>query len=948
MKVSPAAAPRRAIDPAGRGLRAPARPAARPAASPAARLSVRIACLLAAMLPALPAAAQDVWVGGGSNDWFTNGNWQDGSAPTTGDSVQIETRTPNATVINGGTANAADLRIGVTGSGSLTVNGTGDLNVGAVTVGSGGSFTVDNGSDLEIGSLSGGGAVTIGAGAQLGITGSAATTFSGSIGGDGDFSYDGGGTLTLTGDSDIGGALTMCSCAGGTLIVDGGSFSSTGDTYIAGSTLELRDGARLTADFLTLDFADMIVTGAGTRVTTGSVMSVGYINDSTLLIADGGRVVSLSAVNIDSLSGEGYAEVTGAGSRWEIAGQLFVGDGTFGGFGDLLITEGGVVDVEQQLLIGPGSTLYLGNGDGTGEVEALEIGNDGEIIAFFSDDLTIDTDISGDGGLIKDGGGTLTLSGVNTYRDYTLVYDGGLVVDGPLLSRVFVDSDGTLGGSGALFDGLVTFGTIAPGNSIGTLTVVGDAVFLPGSVLEVEVAPDGSDSDRLHVIDEAELYGGTVRHVGLTGGYVDSATHTILTADGGVRGRFDAVESDFAFLDPSLSYDANNVYLTLERNDVGFDEIADTGNQTTTAGGVASLPADSKVARSVVTLSNDQALEAYDALSGELHANVSGTLLEDSRLLREIPFGRLRQAFAAQRGPGQQARLQYALAGASDLQSLPLDREVTAWSQAFGAWGRRDGAEGVAAVDHWVGGLLLGADMPVFDGWRLGLFTGYDRRSLRVEERRSSAEVDSLHLGTYAGTELGALGIALGASYSRHAVSSERDVVFAGFGEAIESDYTASTLQLFGEASLDLPLGPLALQPFAAVAATRSDSAGFEESGGEAALAVEANDHLVTYATLGLRGAAGLEDLGLPAVTGFGSLAWRHAFGELSPDGTATLNGGAPFTIQGLAVARDTALLELGLAAPLGEAGRLELSYAGQLGDGYREHGLSLGLSLRF
>ena len=41
-----------------------------------------------------------------------------------------------------------------------------------------------------------------------------------------------------------------------------------------------------------------------------------------------------------------------------------------------------------------------------------------------------------------------------------------------------------------------------------------------------------------------------------------NTTYTILTATGGVSGAYSGVTSNFAFLTPSLSYDANNVYLT--------------------------------------------------------------------------------------------------------------------------------------------------------------------------------------------------------------------------------------------------------------------------------------------------------------------------------------------------------------------------------------------------
>ena len=47
------------------------------------------------------------------------------------------------------------------------------------------------------------------------------------------------------------------------------------------------------------------------------------------------------------------------------------------------------------------------------------------------------------------------------------------------------------------------------------------------------------------------------------GNYGNSTTYTILRATGGVSGTYSGVTSNFAFLTPTLSYDANDVFLTL-------------------------------------------------------------------------------------------------------------------------------------------------------------------------------------------------------------------------------------------------------------------------------------------------------------------------------------------------------------------------------------------------
>src|SRR5690606_20180871 len=118
--------------------------------------------------------------------------------------------------------------------------------------------------------------------------------------------------------------------------------------------------------------------------------------------------------------------------------------------------------------------------------------------------------------------------------------------------------------------------------------------------------------------------------------------------------------------------------------------------------------------------------------------------------------------------------------------------------QAFGSWGEFDGDDNAASLDHDTAGLLIGADRQV-GNWRLGALVGYSHTWFDADERDSSGSSDSIHLGLYAGTQWGRLGLRTGLAYSRHDIDTRRDMAMPGYSDHLKGDYDADTIQVFGE-----------------------------------------------------------------------------------------------------------------------------------------------------
>ena len=310
------------------------------------------------------------------------------------------------------------------------------------------------------------------------------------------------------------------------------------------------------------------------------------------------------------------------------------------------------------------------------------------------------------GSLVKVGSGTLTLAGANTYTGGTTLNAGGLVVNGSLASGVTVNG-GTLGGSGTIGSLVVNAGTIAPGNSIGTLTVNGNFVQAAGTTYQVEANAQGQ-ADRITVGGTATLNSATVQVLAQPGNYGARTTYTILRANGGVAGTYSGVSSNFAFLTPSLSYDANDVFLTLSVVQDAFSQGGRTFNQKA-VGRVLdqTFPAASgdfaTVLSTLVGLGTTQGPQILDAISGQNYAGFSNAMVQGAQLFMSN--------FANRAGSRSGSGAKVALAEACDVACDTTEPALwSAWGGAVGGTGTIAGNNNAGTFTYSVGGFSGGLD----------------------------------------------------------------------------------------------------------------------------------------------------------------------------------------------------------------------------------------------
>ncbi|HEV2682356.1 MAG TPA: autotransporter domain-containing protein, partial [Rhodanobacter sp.] len=541
---------------------------------------------------------------------------------------------------------------------------------------------------------------------------------------------------------------------------------------------------------------------------------------------------------------------------------------------------------------------------------------------------------AGSGVVTKAGTGTLFINGNNAFAGTTTVQSGTLEVGDSssptafLGGNVQVGAGGTLRGHGSIGGNVINGGMLWAGGSIGTLTVNGNYTQQAGGVFTVDATPDGQASE-LVVGGKASL-GGNALVLAQAGNWAPRTDYTILTAAGGVSGQFASASSSLVFLNPVLSYSANAVNLSLQRNDINFTAVTQTPNQTAVAGAANSLGFGSAVYSALVVLSAPAARHAFDQLSGEIHASTRSALDDDDRYVRE-------------------AINQHLLGMSNNANGLSASTAsgVAAWSSAWTHGGHHDGDGNASYLAANGSGLLVGADLPVGASSRLGAVIGTGQSTTRADTLGSSSHVLNKHVGLYGSTHAGEFQLQGGAAYGWQTVNTNRIMAFGDFSGMASSRYHATTQQAYVDGSYAMTWNHATLAPFINVAQQRLHTDAITESGTAAALDVNAQDSAQTYGTLGLRGSFALDPSG--GLHANASVGWQHAWGDLTSRSTMRFaSGGGAFDIAGVPVARNAMAISGGISFTIAPNVSVDATYSGQFASRAKDQSARMSLTWAF
>ncbi|CAB3872687.1 hypothetical protein LMG26854_04043 [Achromobacter aegrifaciens] len=382
------------------------------------------------------------------------------------------------------------------------------------------------------------------------------------------------------------------------------------------------------------------------------------------------------------------------------------------------------------------------------------------------------------------------------------------------------------------------------------------------------------------------------------------------------------------------------------------------GNETPPAGSGSSLvdsgvaagknTGASQVAAAVLAMTPNEARSALKMLSGEAYASTASVLLSQGDTVRTLPLSHLRGNLDAPVLAGRPT----AQLGAPSSDAMPQGGASPVWAQAFGNWSKFGSDGNASSVSQSSGGLFVGGDGAVGGGWRLGAAIGYIGSHNSIDDASSRTNVDSYTATLFGGRNFqagpGHVRFMAGAAYTWHDIDAKRDVAAGSLNQRLESSYHASSTQVFTELGYNLPLGDAyTIEPFAGLAWNQLRTRGFEESGGTAALHGSSNSDDVTSTTLGLRGGW---EFGSDRTPGrlTASLGWRHAMGDVKPKQQLAFEGGSTFSVTGVPIARDAAVLGLGAEMAITRNTTAGIAYDAQFGGGNRQQSGVLKLAVRF
>jgi autotransporter-associated beta strand protein len=546
--------------------------------------------------------------------------------------------------------------------------------------------------------------------------------------------------------------------------------------------------------------------------------------------------------------------------------------------------------------------------------------------------------ITGKGNLTKEGTGRLSLTGTSdiqngTAFEYgTVINNGTLAVNGKLTSSVIVNTGGTLAGSQNVIGTVkLNGGKIAPGNSIGTLTIDG-SLDIESGTLEMAVSPTASDQINVIGPDGIITLGVHKLQLDFEPGLYGPRTYTLLSASQEIRGQIDTATA----ITPPANFTGRAFTTSKE---VLLTLTADLGRGLTLSGNQLALT---------------DALDATYNATGKLPANLAGLYgLTGPGLGAALTVATGEVATGLQTSATQMTNgflnllLNPFMDGQSDVRigrqllSAPSEADGAAQKSAWNLWAAGfygsdsfDGDTVVGSHDLSNSGqsFVLGLDYRASASTVVGIALGVGGSQWSLDDTLGDGDSTAFQVGIFGITNWGPVYLSGALSFVNQWASTDRTVL----AERLQGDIDAQTYGARIEAGYRLTTGIGGVTPYAAGQIQRFYSSDYAESGGAAnsfALAYDAQSTSYERTELGLRFDTGTPG-GSKQWTFNARAAWAHDWFD-QPEMTAAFANlpGTDFVVEGAQRSSNLALLSAGAEVRLARGLSLVARFNSELGD---------------
>ncbi|EFB70673.1 autotransporter domain-containing protein [Providencia rustigianii] len=606
---------------------------------------------------------------------------------------------------------------------------------------------------------------------------------------------------------------------------------------------------------------------------------------------------------------------------------------------------------------------------------------------------TWSNNIEGKGRLIKQGEGTLTLTGTNRFAGLDIqqgrviltqenhltgpininggelnvkhilhvpvdVTNGTLQLSHSIRNTVTLNQGARFIASGSVDDLVVNSGAIlTPGDNTKDptrrITVNNTATFQPGSEFHVDLqTTDTQEFDALQSSDTVVINGGKVKVF-----FAEKSPpfneripnedeiqnrfrteYTIISAKK-IQGKFDGVEPNYLFIGTTLDYGEDPrspttklVTLNVGRSDLAFDTFAKTPNQTAVAHALENLSLSNTLyERLVLSKTTVGVNDLLRTLSPQIHIDTLASQLNNHRQYHGalLQQTRISENIVKERG----------------------DNRSNMWVNIPYHWDRTQSDGNASGFTNSNYGVFLGADKHFFnDDFIFGISSGFTKNSVSGGVGHSHS--NNYYLAAYGSLRLAPITLRAGLGHTWHTIKTERTVTSSIYSDHNTADYKGKTNHLFMEAAYPWKSSIINAEPFVNFAFTNAESHGFRENGEKASLVTGRQSLDATTTTLGLRLDNQWEVGNTSSIDVHGELGWQHQYDKREREMAFRFTHrnllAPPLNYYGVNAPRDGMAIKLGSSLQLTDNTKLSMDYSQFTAKGYLENNLDAKLLVSF